>query len=69
MTDTRQCPRDGCTATVPSYMFACRSHWFSLPSGIRSRIWRAWRAYQRDEGTLEQLENAHAAAFQYWGQA
>lgn len=24
-------------------MLACRAHWFSLPRGLRNRIWAAWK--------------------------
>lgn len=24
-------------------MLACRAHWYSLPRGLRNRIWAAWK--------------------------
>lgn len=39
-----QCPAPGCTTMVPKAMLACRPHWFSIPSEIRSRLWAAYRS-------------------------
>jgi hypothetical protein len=51
MTGTRRpahkCPSPGCETMVPQSQFACRPHWFSIPSEIRSRIWSGYRS--RDE--------------------
>ncbi len=68
MTGLRECPRAGCTKRISGDLFACSSHWYSLPPEIRDAIWRAWRAYQRD-GDLERLASAHGKAFAFWGQA
>lgn len=60
------CPRHGCTVTVPDHMFACRSHWFSLPKPIRDEIWRAYR----DQGVgSPELTAAHLSALEHWEQA
>lgn len=64
----RTCPRDGCTNRIPSEMFACKSHWFSLPADVRRDIWRAYRAWEGEAGTLEQLEAQQARALAHWGQ-
>lgn len=36
-----ECPAPGCTERVPSRMYACRRHWYSIPPELRSRLWRA----------------------------
>lgn len=41
--------------------YACRVHWFSLPKGLRSRI---YSSYNKDEGA-KWLE-AHKEATVYW---
>jgi hypothetical protein len=42
---THECPAPGCTIMVPKVQLACRSHWFSIPQEIRSRLWAAWRSH------------------------
>lgn len=59
-----ECPYPGCPKRVPDEMFACRSHWFSLPAPMRSAI---WRAYDHGEGVGgDALLTAHAAAIEWW---
>lgn len=36
------CPAPGCTERVPFERFACRRHWYSIPSALRSRLWREY---------------------------
>lgn len=40
---THECPAPGCERRVPFHIFACRSHWFALPSDLQRRLTRAWR--------------------------
>jgi hypothetical protein len=65
----RTCPRDGCDKVISSDLFACSRHWYTLPRVIRDDIWHAWRAYDRGNGTLEDLQAAHGRAFTFWGQS
>lgn len=61
-----ECPRSGCTKLVPDEMFACSSHWFSLPKPIRDAIWTAYRT--QGVGSPE-LTAAHLSALTHWEQA
>jgi hypothetical protein len=36
------CHWPGCDVKVPPKLFACRPHWFALPSHIRAKIWTAY---------------------------
>lgn len=65
MTTTHTCPRPGCTKSVPSEMFACGQHWYTLPDSIRIEI---WRAYRRNGVGSEELAAAHRRARDYWSQ-
>lgn len=41
---THTCPAPGCTVQVPQSQLACRPHWYSIPSEIRSRLWAGYRS-------------------------
>lgn len=43
------CHMTNCTVNVPPEMFSCRKHWFSLPKGMRDKIWATYRAGQCDD--------------------
>lgn len=58
------CPYPGCELRVRDDMFACRAHWYSLPTEIRESIWRAFRRHRVGS---DELREAHAAARQHWG--
>lgn len=60
------CPKLGCPQRVQDEMFACRSHWYSLPQPIRTKIWRAYRKH--GVGSAE-LTAAHLEALEHWEQA
>jgi hypothetical protein len=38
----RLCNWPGCTRPVPQSMWGCRTHWFTLPDGIRYAIQKAY---------------------------
>lgn len=40
------CHWPGCTVDVPPAVWGCRKHWYSLPRGLRDRIWAAYRPGQ-----------------------
>jgi hypothetical protein len=54
------CPRDDCNQMVSDDMLACRTHWFSLPRGLRNAIWRTWRNGE-GAGTVAHNAAVHAA--------
>lgn len=64
----RRCPREGCSKTITGDLFACSTHWYSLPQAIRHEIYRAYRRWSAGHGSLKALTEAHAAAYGYWGQ-
>ncbi len=41
----RRCPFNGCDKDIPSEMFACRPHWYSLARGDQNIIWNAYKRY------------------------
>ncbi|MFI4874514.1 MAG: hypothetical protein ACIALR_04225 [Blastopirellula sp. JB062] len=40
----KTCPVDGCANTIAADLVACAPHWYRLPSGLRARIWKHYRA-------------------------
>lgn len=56
------CPR--CDSPKPSGMFACKPCWYTLPRGLRSNIYSAFR--QHGPFSLEWLKAA-SAAHEHWG--
>lgn len=40
---TQKCKHPQCEVLVPKTTYACRDHWFTLPKGLRDRIWRGFR--------------------------
>lgn len=67
MPEQRRCPAPECDAAIPSERFACRYHWYMLPSRMREAINRAfaeWTDDIRNVAALRQLkvEQAKAAA-------
>lgn len=43
------CHATACAKEVPPEMFMCRTHWFSLPKFMRTRIWLTYRDGQCDD--------------------
>lgn len=37
---THTCHWPSCTRAVPSAMWGCKSHWFTLPKNLRDLVWR-----------------------------
>ena len=55
------CPHHNCrTPTLPGN-YSCRPHWFALPQGIRSDIWKGFR-----NGLDSTWRRADVAAREYW---
>jgi hypothetical protein len=57
------CHWPGCTTSVPPALWGCRKHWYMLPIGIRTRIWRAYRSGQEDDmrPSADYMKVAHEA--------
>lgn len=36
------CHWPGCEKEVPPKMWGCSKHWFRLPVGLRSQVWRTY---------------------------
>ena len=67
MSDRRTCPAPGCTASLPADVYACRAHWFQLPTSIRSSINRAFRRYTADPVRyVHDLTSAQDEAAHWW---
>lgn len=45
-TRNHECHWPGCTKQVPPAMWGCKTHWFKLPSNLRSKIWATYRPGQ-----------------------
>lgn len=57
--NVRTCPFNNCGATIPSDLFACRKHWYSLNKSERETIWAAYRdflASRIDGETLRRVQ-------------
>lgn len=48
---THPCPKTGCPERLPFEIFACKKHWFQIPTGVRRMIWRAWTSGDLSEHT------------------
>ncbi len=67
-----ECHHPTCTIEVPADQFACRPHWFWLPSAESNRIlrtWRARRAHPADADAVRKHEAAKDAAVAWYRQA
>ena len=60
------CHWPGCPKPVSPRYWGCRPHWFALPSGIRSRIWAAYRPGQEVDKKPSAAYVAAARAAQRW---
>ena len=43
---THRCHWPGCERAVPPKMWGCGPHWFTLPAGLRAKVWRTYRPGQ-----------------------
>lgn len=60
------CHWPGCERQVPPAKWGCPTHWSTLPKGIRSAIWRAYRPGQELTQTPNQAYFDAAQAAQEW---
>lgn len=60
MTETRNCPVDGCTRQHPRSFLMCRQHWYAVPKELRDAV---WRTYDHGRGLMaEEYAEARDAA-------
>lgn len=60
---THTCPHPNCNKQVPDHLYACRPHWYSLPTDIRHNILEAYRLFGVPSTPLRE---AHRRAEQHW---
>lgn len=65
-TRNHHCHWPGCKTQVPPAMWGCRKHWYMLPSGLRSKIWHAFKPGQEVDGTPSERYIAVAREVQDW---
>ena len=65
-TRAHHCHWPGCDKQVPPAMWGCRTHWFTIPAGLRARIWATYRPGQERNGTPSAEYLAAARAVQTW---
>jgi len=68
----RRCPHPGCSERIPDKLFACATHWHTLPAALRKAIVGAYREGQEGAGwsaASETYRNAAALAMQHWQRA
>lgn len=56
------CHWPGCDKQVPPALWGCKTHWFSLPKGLRDRIWATYAPGQEKtmSPSSEYVDAAHA---------
>lgn len=50
-TRKHHCHWPGCDKQVPPAMWGCNTHWFALPTSLRSKVWQAYRPGQEVDMT------------------
>ena len=50
-TRKHHCHWPGCEKQVPPAMWGCKGHWFTLPAGLRARVWATYKPGQEVNGT------------------
>ena len=43
------CHWPGCKLQVPPAMWGCKRHWYSLPQGLRNKVWASYRPGQEKD--------------------
>jgi hypothetical protein len=58
------CPVEGCGEARCDGHLCCRRHWYSISAGLREKVWRAYRVYQRRStaANLARLREVQAEA-------
>lgn len=65
-TRKHHCHWPGCDKQVPPAMWGCKGHWFTLPAGLRARVWATYRPGQEVNGTPSAAYIEVAKAVQAW---
>ncbi len=65
-TRDHHCHWPGCEMQVPPAMWGCRRHWFTLPKGLRDRVWAAYVPGQEVTMTPSEEYLAVASEVQAW---
>lgn len=60
------CHWPGCPVEVPPKLWGCRPHWYALPVGLRSAIWKAYRPGQEIDKNPSREYVAVAQMVQDW---
>lgn len=62
-----KCPYPKCDTQIPDSQYACRPHWFQLPTSIRTAITRAWSRINNGHlDAVDEHDTATAAARAHW---
>lgn len=65
-TRDHHCHWPGCSKQVPPAMWGCSTHWFKLPSALRSKVWATYQPGQEVNGTPSAAYLLVADAVQKW---
>jgi hypothetical protein len=60
------CHWPGCDQIVAPAAWGCRKHWYSLPQGLRNKIWAAFRPGQEQSKTPSRRYVEVAREVQEW---
>lgn len=61
-----KCHWPSCSIDVAPARWGCRGHWYSLPQGIRNKIWAAYKAGQEETKTPSRRYVEAAQEAQAW---
>lgn len=48
-TDLKKCNWPGCSEMVPTNLWGCKKHWFTLPEHLRKKVWKTYRPGQEKD--------------------
>jgi hypothetical protein len=65
-TREHHCHWPGCTLQVPPAMWGCRNHWYSLPAGLRAKVWATYQPGQEKTLSPSAEYLAVAREIQQW---
>jgi hypothetical protein len=60
-----KCPTPTCSGSMDADQLCCKRCWFKIPAGLRSTVWRTWKARlrnPRDGAAVDAHERAKTAA-------
>lgn len=64
-----RCAHPVCSKAIPRGMFACTSHWFSLPQAMQDELLDARATFCREDGSsssVRVLTASETSARNYW---